>query len=310
MITTRWKDNNITDLNKAIELLTDTIVEPEDRTANITYENWEMSKALEANQRITLNCRDIEFNLIKYSYDQITLGKQPVEDRTLSKSGYIVVYNNGIAVNYIINQNSSAQKILRKMLSYTGKNEIEKNVFECDNNFLIWLISRVYNSNSEIETDADNDKVMHLEAIKGFRGDTEDQQTKVTASGESVMNIISTLSFMLESRYFNQVKVDISYPGHENISLIVQRGTIGIDTKSYQGTFEREEESSRIAKLHLLVYIEILPLLRQAYISDIQDKLWSTEKYEELLNGIAEKLTEKIKMKINFLSQPEEQEPE
>ena len=209
MSTTRWSDTETSLLDSAIALLMDP-VSIEDKAANISWENWNFTKVFTDNQSMQLNGRNIQYNMIKCTYDQISTGERPLEDRTVRKSVFIIAYHNGISINYIIDQNSSAQKMLRKLLSYTGKNEIEKNVFSFSNDFFVWLISKVYNSDNVIESNNDNLSDLQLESIKGFRGDTEDSQTKVSATGESVMNIISTLSFLLESRRLNQIKLELS----------------------------------------------------------------------------------------------------
>lgn len=154
-----------------------------------------------------------------------------------------------------------------------------------------------------MESNNENLLELQLESIKGFRGDTEDLQTKVSAAGESVMNIISTLSFLLESRRLNQIKLESSYAEHENITLILNNDTVSIDFNSYQGSFEQEANDSIIAKLYLLVYLEILPMLDQEYQSDIDDKIWSKDAYINFMNSVAKNLTEKVSAKISSLNE-------
>lgn len=178
MATTRWTDTKTASLDAAISLLLDS-VSSDERTANISWENWEIRRVFPDNQTITLNGRNIQYNMIKCSYDQISSGEQPLEDRTVRKSAFVIPYHNGTAVNYIIDQNTSAQKMLRRLLSYTGKNEIERNVYNFSNDFFIWLLSKVYNSDNIIESNNDNLSDLQLNSIKGFRGDTEDLQTRV-----------------------------------------------------------------------------------------------------------------------------------
>lgn len=240
--------------------------------------------------------------MIKCTYDQISTGERPLEDRTVRKSVFIIAYHNGISINYIIDQNSSAQKMLRKLLSYTGKNEIEKNVFSFSNDFFVWLISKVYNSDNVIESNNDNLSDLQLESIKGFRGDTEDSQTKVSPTGESVMNIISTLSFLLESRRLNQIKLELNYADHENISLILKKNCVAIDFKPYQGVYDQDPPDSITAKLYLLVYLEILPIIEQEYQSNVADDVWSNIAYINFMNNVAQNLTEKITAKISTLN--------
>ncbi len=298
--TTRWRDTLSKDINVSIAGLIDDVVSDE-KVTNITWDNWNLSKIFDANQMISLNGKNIEYNYIKFSYDQTTLGDVSVEDRVVNREGFIIVYTSASGINYIIDQNSSAQKLLRKLLSYNKKNEIERNSFDFSNDFLIWLIFRVYNSNYNIEISPD-DKALKLDAIKGFKGDTEDMQTKVSASGETVMNIISTLSFLLESSNLNQVKLDLSYTGHANISLVLQKGTVNALLEDYSGSFEQEDVAEqRIVKLYLTVYLEILPLLFQEYNTDIGNDLWNKEVYIEFMKNVGETLTEKIKNKITSL---------
>lgn len=233
MSTTRWSDTKTNLLDDAISLLIDAVTSDEKQTS-ISWENWHFTKAFDRNPSIQLNGRDIQYNMIKCAYDQISPGDRPIEDRTVRKSVFIIVYHNGISVNYIIDQNSSAQKMLRKLLSYTGKNEIERNVYSFTNDFFVWLISKVYNSDNIMESNNENLSLLQLESIKGFRGDSEDSQTKVSATGESVMNLISTLSFLLESRRLNQIKLELSYAEHENISLILKKDSVAIDFQTIQ----------------------------------------------------------------------------
>lgn len=302
MSTTRWADAETGLLDAAITLLTDDVAD-EDKVTNIAWQNWHFTKVFDNNQSMKLNGRDIQYNMIKCVYDQISVGERPVEDRTVRKSVFIIVYHNGVSVNYIIDQNTGAQKMLRKLLSYTGKNEIEKNVYSFSNDFFVWLISKVYNSDNIIESSNDNLSNLQLESIKGFRGDTEDSQTKVSATGESVMNIISTLSFLLESRRLNQIKLELSYSEHESISLILKKESVAIDLKPYQGSFEQETPDSLIAKLYLLVYLEILPIIDQQYQSDVADDIWSKNAYIDFMNNVAKNLTEKITAKIASLNE-------
>lgn len=300
MSTTRWSDTKINSLDDAIQLLMDSVT-PDDKSATVFWDNWSFAKAFTEDQLVQINGRDITYNMIKCTYDQISAGERPIEDRTMHKSVFIIVYHNGTSVNYIINQNSNAQRMLRRLLSYTGRNEIEKNVYSFSNQLLVWLISKVYNSDNIIESNDQNLSDLQLESIKGFRGDTEDSQTKVSATGESVMNIISTLSFLLENRRLNQIKLELSYAEHETISLILKKDSVDIDFKPYQGSFEQDTEDNIIAKLYLLVYLEILPIIEQEYQSDVHNGVWSNTAYKDFMKNVGENLTEKIKAKIDSL---------
>lgn len=249
-----------------------------------------------------LNNREISYNLIKYSYNQISSGNQPIEDRTIPKSGFIVVYSNGVGISYIISRNSDGMKLLRKMLKYSGKNEISKNSFDIESDFFVWLISKVYTGKNTIETESETLGDISLDTIKGFKGDTEDLLNKVSATGESVINIISTLSFLLESKNLNQIKLDLEYRKHENIELVLtNNGTVTTSLESYQGEYDELDRDELLARLYLLIYIEILPLLVQAYKSDIDNDNWNSQKNIEFLKKVAADLSQKVQIRIDML---------
>lgn len=301
MITTRWTENGSKDLDTIIEILLD-IPSNDLLNDSTAYINWNIEKKFDNNKKIQLNNRDIEYNLIKYSYDQVSPGGQPVEDRTVYKDGFIIIYWNGSHVSYIISRNSDGLKLLRKMLKYSGKNEISKNVFEIDSDFFVWLISKVYIGENIIETQNEILGNISLDTIKGFKGDTEDLLTKVSASGESVINIISTLSFLLESKNLNQIKIDLEYRKHANIELVLtNKGTISTDLLQYQGEDDTLDSDEKLSRVYLVIYIEILPILLQVYNSEKENNEWNAIKNIEFLKKVAEDLSDKVEKRIDIL---------
>ena len=193
-------------------------------------------------------------------------------------------------------------KLLRKMLKYSGRNEISKNSFDIESDFFVWLISKVYTGESIIETESETLGNISLDTIKGFKGDTEDLLNKVSATGESVINIISTLSFLLESKNLNQIKLDLEYRNHENIELVLtNNGTVTTALERYQGEYEELDEDELLTKLYLLIYIEILPLLVQAYKTDIDNDNWNSQKNIEFLKMVAADLSQKVETRIDML---------
>lgn len=292
--TTRWRDTVVENIDQAIQKLIDDVTE-EEKVTNIIWENWSIQKCFTDNKTIKLNGKDIKFNYITYAYDQVDTTN---ENKTARKDGFIIVYSTGYDVNYIIDQNSYAMKLLRKLLSYNGRNELERGNFDFSNDFFSWLIYRVYNKNCNIEVFLEKEKKLTVDTIKGIKGDTLDLQTQVTASGEAVMNIISTLAFLLESRNFNQIKLDLNYTDHSNVSLALQKGTVNVLMNEYSGIFEDDTPEEKIAKAYLLIYLEILPILFQEYYTDIGNDVWNEEVYKQFLKSVGETIREKIDNRI------------
>lgn len=298
--TTRWRDTQTSDFDEVIQKLEQNAPDDE-RTTSTYWVNFNNHKCFTENKKILLNNENVTYNMIHYRYDQMSVQDTQAEDRPMKKSGNIIVYQYRGAIYYIVDQNSRAKKLLRKLLGYTEKNEINGNNFDLPEDFFVWLVNRVYNSEAVIESSSDNETVMTLEEIKGIRGDTEDQQTKVSASGESVMNVISTLSFLLESRKLNQVILKLSYTGHENICVKLQKATVEYQ-RPYNGKYENDSSEEMIAKLYLLIYLEILPMLEQEYRTNIEDEMWNQNAYVTFLNGLKDTIIEKIESKINVIN--------
>lgn len=275
-------------------------VENDNRSSGISRENWKIAKVFDENKSIVLLGNTLTYNVIRFSYDKITL--YGPDANVIPQNGIIIVYSHNGTVNYIIDKNSDAKQVLRKLLSYTGRNEIDDNGFRFDSDFFLWLINRVYYTNNAIEIAEENGFELELQSIKGFSGDTEDSQTKVSASGESVMNIISTLSFFLESRKLKQIKLDLKYKTHERIELILKNGTLEVDLKSYLGSYDEDQADERIAKLYLMAYIEIVPILIQEYRTDIENDLWNKECYVKFMNNVADTLKGKIEEKTKAIN--------
>lgn len=289
-------------MDEALGLLIDD-VPPDDKTKAIVWDNWQLDKVFSENQAITLNGRNVSYNMIRYGFDQVTRdGTQPVDDTKAEKSGFIIAYKTESSLNYIIDQNSSAQRMLRRLLSYNGKNELERNMFKLDDDFFIWLINRMYTENRVIEAGSDGAMQYELKLIRSIKGSADDLQTTVSAYGESVMNLLSTLSFLLESDSLKKIQIDLRYTGHENISLVLQSGSVSTETKHYQGKYETGNPDECLAKLYLMTYMEVLPILLQEYHSDVENGVWSKDRYREFLNTVGTDLQGRIQSKIETIN--------
>ena len=234
----------------------------------------------------------------------MTAQENPSDDRPIRKTGCITVYEYMGAIYYIVDQNSTAKKLLRKILGYVGKNEVEEASFDFKEDFFVWLVNRVYNTEDIIENSSSEEgKILQLEEIKGIRGNTEDLQTKVTTSGESVMNVISTLSFLLESRRLNQVVLNLQYTGHDNILVKLQKSKISTVEvlRPYVGCYVGETKEEIISQVYMLLYLEILPLLEQEYRINKDENDWNQENYVAFLTGIKDTVIERIEEKIQSL---------
>ncbi|AUN19032.1 hypothetical protein B2H91_10485 [Clostridium botulinum] len=300
---TRWVDNESISLENAIDNVITISERENDSEVTTRYCNWKSKKIFNEIQITQLNNREIKYNYFSISFDSVRPGPEPVEDRTTHNKCFVIVYFNGSSVNYIIDRNSDAKTILRKLLNYSGKNEIRENNFEVDSDLFIWLISKVYYDENTIEINSETDVKLVLQSIRGFKGDSQDYLTKVSAFGESVTKIISTLSFLLESRNINQIKVNIDYGNNRGIIIELNiNNSVRINTEMYIGDYIMEVPEKKISQLYLLFYLELFPNLIQSYQNEKECELWNREKNINFLKDVAEALTESINIKLNTLT--------
>ena len=81
------------------------------------------------------------------------------------------------------------------------------------------------------------------------------------------------------------------------------RGTVAVSADRYIGSFNSDGIELCTAKLYLLIYLEIIPLIIQNLQKEIEDDLWSKDKYISFLTTVAADLTERINGKLSSLQQ-------
>lgn len=302
--TTRWSDEVNTDISHIESiLLSDHPDELSD--TSISYINWKIEKKFEDNLKMILNGREVEFNYYSFSVDKVPSG---MPDDTVRRTGFIIPYCSLGKIRYIIDRNSDAQTLLRKMLFYSKKGEIVRNNVPVSGDMFVWLINKVYKGENLLESESESLKNLSIDSIRGFKGNTEDSLTKVSTSGETVMNIISSLSFLIESQNLNQITLDVAYGKHSNIEVsLSKRATVATSIDRYLGELNQKESHEIVATLLLLLYSEILPIIIQNYQTEIEATQWGQGKCVEFLQEVANDLAEKVKLRIEDLTSRPEQ---
>lgn len=301
--TTRWKDTELSSFEDIISKF-ENIAQIQNEPDKTTHCNWKSIKGFDEIKKERFNGREIKYNYFSISFDSIRQGAEAIEDRTTHSKCLVIVYQNGSSINYIIEKNSTTAKtILRKILGYSGKKEVIPNIYEIKSDFFIWLISKVYYNQNEIEVHNEYSEKLALESIRSFKGDTDDTLNTVSASGESVMKIISTLSFLLESRNINQINIDVNYGTHKGIIVKLDiNNSITITLEKYIGEYFQFIEEDRMVKLYLLFYLEIFPNLIQAYEDEKESTSWGIDANADFLKKVAADLQNSINEKLISLN--------
>ncbi|MGG5306924.1 hypothetical protein IGK38_001589 [Enterococcus pernyi] len=294
--TTRWLNNADITLDDSINLLmTDHNGVKND--GSIKYTNIRKQKLFDQNLEIKIENLDVKYNVIDFSMNYVTPGMTTMDEQTSIIRGMIIVYTDGGRTQYIINRNTDALKLLRKLLGYTGKNEIVENKLTFSDDIFMWFVKTVFTKYNEfLFTDAQqNEKSLTINSIIGVRGETKDENT-LSAHGDTVLKLISTLSFILESNLLKQILLRLEYTGHENMELkLNDKGVVSVDIDSYSGNYEDLEENKKKAQLLLLVYLDILPKLLKVYYDEKTDGNWNVVEKNNFFELIENSLFDRLK---------------
>nr|WP_143861244.1 hypothetical protein [Nosocomiicoccus ampullae] len=131
----------------------------------------------------------------------------------------------------------------------------------------------------------------------GFKGNSQDKVSKLTADGNTVMNLISSLTFLLESDSMEFIKIKISTDNHRSIVFKLNtNGSVNIVIDDYRGQYKKEDIKREIliSKVTLLIYLEIIPALNKWYSEDKENKLWNKQEYNKFLDELSKDIKEKI----------------
>ena len=308
--TTRWifvekknskpneKDSNISieDMGAKIEDVKNNpaVLADKQNTISKIQVNTEFSKFKEE----TFGSNKINFNFYKISYFRTS----NIDNTSTEDNFWIILYTLNQKKYLIINKNSGALTLLRKIFGFKGKNEITQVPHGIDSRMIIWLISMVYN---KIADYSNSDKTLSIDSINGFKGNTEDLLNTISADGSGIMNILSTLSFLLESSSLKQIRLTLSFGEHKNLELKIDvNNTIESNEDKYRGIFLTDENStadSVVYNQYLLIYNEIIPLIRQ-WFNESQDdegdnsteEEWLKKFYKKFLLQVSDDLKNKV----------------
>lgn len=165
----------------------------------------------------------------------------------------------------------------------------------------MWFVKIVSNKENEFSfTDSNqNELELIINSIIGVRGETRDEN-KLSAQGDTVLNLISTLSFILESNLLKQIVLRTQYTGHENIEMrLNDKGVVAVETDSYSGNYEDLEDPKMKAQVLLLVYLEVIPKLLQVYFEEKDEEKWNLSEKDIFFNDVEKKLIERLQERKN-----------
>lgn len=229
----------------------------------------------------------------------------------------IIIYKDAENIGFIIEKVSGALTFLRLIAEFneTSRNDIinreyDKSVFNSE--LFFWIISKIYNDDANINFRLDEDKeddieyTLGLNSLDGLKGRTSGILNKVSTEGSDVINMLTTLSFLLESNQLTEVQLGVTYGAHSNFQIIIHLNSgikkflsIDVKEKEYFGEFLRIDTLNDVqttdklklrSALLLMVHLDFFPTLISVFKSDSA----STDTRKDLTESIIEDVSSRL----------------
>jgi len=257
---------------------------------------YQVSKVYDENQKIKIKGTEFTFNYIKYEYDTVIAGQEsnPISAERLKKTfGRIVIYTDGVRTQYLVDKarGPAALRILR-VINNSDKNKIiEAQSFNITEDFFIWLLSRFLNGSTIL----DEEDSLKINRITGFKGEGSQKQAILSGSGNEIMNMLSSLSFLVEMDVMTEVEARI-IRGSETLELrfYSKNSQLDILVESYTGEYMILHDEEKTPRILLNSFIEIIPSIMNAYNEDIENGTWTKNSKREFTLGLVDSVREKL----------------
>ncbi|WP_077700070.1 hypothetical protein [Staphylococcus hominis] len=280
----------------------------------LNYDNWRIptidpytgnpltysvEKAFTKNKEVKIKEKTFTFNLLSFKYDSLITGfeNSPIhEERIRPTNGYLIIYTDGSRTQYIINRGTgpNALSILRKINNSESNKIIEAKKFDFNSDFFIWLISKFKNDNN-----IDENENITLEIVTGFKGSGNENQATLIGAGNDVMNLFSTMSFIIEMDSLTEILAKFKYNKNTiEIRFYESNSQIDINIAKYTGEFLSETEDLKKSLILLFSFLLIIPAVINSFNNDKWNKVKEKQFSKEILEAVKNKI-EKAEKIIN-----------
>ena len=257
---------------------------------------YEVQKGYEEDQKITIHDTEFSYNYIKYAYDVLITSQEtnPISvERLRTVSGTIILYSDGNRTQYLVDRarGGTALRILR-VISNAEKNKIiAAQPFDFSEDFFIWLIAKFMNDDKVI----DEEESIVISRIIGFKGEGSQKQAVLSGSGNEVMNLLSSLSFLIEMDVMTEIEVRIEHESETfEFRFFSKNSQIDVLLDNYSGQYMMEINEIKNPKILLISFIDIIHSIINGYSEDIQNKELTKDSKRKFILGLVDSVKEKL----------------
>lgn len=259
--------------------------------------------AFDQEKTITLKGIKYKYNFVNFSYETINVPKKDSDDRSqrvkINNLKVVVVeIDNGIV--YLVNKPDTQSTLtsMRKLHNLSTNNKIAvSNISGIKSDLFIWL---VHNLIDEPEKNIGSNSDILVSSLTAFRGEkpTEDESeklNKINGSGETIMKMVTTLLFLLESKSVSSVELQVK-PQKSNLDIKLTRGGgVELDLNSFahppvSQKGEREQYSEKL----IFIFFYLIPEIINSFSDEQLHRKWTPSKMKKFYRAIGVDIKRRI----------------
>ncbi|WP_300697175.1 hypothetical protein [uncultured Clostridium sp.] len=272
-----------------------------------SYPDFKIGSLLDSSKQLKLGDLKVKFDIYEYSF----AGPNASTSRL---TGTLVLFQFNDKLGFIVDKAGYTNTLafLRELSGAANK----KKTIVCENyddvikdgRLFLWMISKIYHNESSINYGSENTpKTITLNSLDGLKGNTRTGLNNVSTQGSDVINMLTTLAFLLESDRLTEVGLNISFEKHESLQLEIRTHNqlISLDVKAedYKGSLYSNNLCIKNGKVNLAilrgmilltVHLSLIPMLSSLYKSETA----GVNIKAELIKDIREDMTNRME-KLN-----------
>ncbi|MFY9901927.1 MAG: hypothetical protein WAK52_04905 [Trichococcus sp.] len=284
----------------------------------LDYENWytneidpydesklrfEINKRFLDNHNLKIGDTNFFFNVLDYEMEKV----RPREAENAMRatrvqliSGFVIVFTDGNTTKYITNKTYGPNTLtnLRKINNYIGQLEIIDEKFSIDSDLFFWVVNKVIDFPGVQLGDAQNVKI---ELMTGFKGETDDKLAEISGSGDRILNLISTLTFLVENEKLSRIEMQLCHQKDTYGLKLGINSYLEINAEKYRGGYMKLPDEEMIPHIVLNAFLVVIPDLLAIYDQEIKKGQWDNKIKREFLGSIGETIQERIQEKLGIL---------
>lgn len=299
-----WKDNT----EKSMEEIIGNILNyPQWHTSEIdefdgSVLRFVLNRRFTEDRNIHIGETEINFNVIEFEQEKVRPREKNNEirpTRIQTITGFVIIFTDGVTTKYILNKSYIPQSltILRKINNYSGQLKISEEKFSIVPDFFFWVVNKVIDSPG---AQLGDDQNMGIQLVTGFKGETDDKLAEIVGSGDRIINLISTLTFLLETENLSRVEMLLM---HERETYGIKLGInsyIDIELEKYTGEYIFHPEEIASPHILLKVFLIVIPDLFAVYDQEMENQEWNDDIKRAFLNSIGATIQDRIEEKLGL----------